>query len=271
MDASAEVVGSRRPRSRPNLTFATGDVYAIDAADDTYDVVHAHQVLQHLADPVAALREMRRVCRPGGVVAARDADYRGMSWYPRAAGDGRWLELYRRSPARNGGEPDAGRLLLAWAHAAGFADVTASATCLVLRRHRRPRSGGPTCGPTASPSRACRPGSERGIATAPELPDRRGLARWASDPDAWFAVLHGEILANRLTVGVGPRCSGAQSVAGTTLEHPDSCSRSTTDPRSGAHRRSGGQPTVDARQRPRRGTCFRLRGCHRTANRPPHP
>ena len=43
-----------------------GDVYALDLDDDTFDVVHAHQVLQHVADPVAALREMRRVCRPGG-------------------------------------------------------------------------------------------------------------------------------------------------------------------------------------------------------------
>jgi len=50
-------------------------VYALRFADATFDVVHAHQVLQHLADPVAALREMRRVCRPGGLVAARDADY----------------------------------------------------------------------------------------------------------------------------------------------------------------------------------------------------
>ena len=84
MDASAEVVElAASAHARPNLTFVTGDVYSIDAADDTYDVVHAHQVLQHLADPVAALLEMRRVCRPGGVVAARDADYRGMAWYPR--------------------------------------------------------------------------------------------------------------------------------------------------------------------------------------------
>ena len=37
-------------------------------------------------DPVAALREMRRVCRPDGVVAARDSVYRAMSWYPGVAG-----------------------------------------------------------------------------------------------------------------------------------------------------------------------------------------
>ena len=67
---------------RDNLTFTTGDVYALDYPDASFDVVHAHQVLQHLADPVAALREMRRVTKPGGLIAARDGDYGAMVWYP---------------------------------------------------------------------------------------------------------------------------------------------------------------------------------------------
>src|SRR5262249_1021619 len=50
-----------------DVEFRIGDAYALDFPDATFDVVHAHQVLQHLTDPVAALREMSRVCRPGGV------------------------------------------------------------------------------------------------------------------------------------------------------------------------------------------------------------
>lgn len=67
-----------------NVDYLAGDVHALDLPDDSFDVVHAHQVLQHLPDPVQALREMVRVCRPGGVVAVRDADYSAFTWYPRA-------------------------------------------------------------------------------------------------------------------------------------------------------------------------------------------
>ena len=51
------------------MRFAAGDMYALDVEDASFDVVHAHQVLQHLQDPVAALRELRRVLRPGGTLA----------------------------------------------------------------------------------------------------------------------------------------------------------------------------------------------------------
>ena len=87
-------------------------------------------MLQHVADPVGALREMARVTRPGGVVAVRDSDYAAFAWYPRLPGLDRWLALYQDAARANGGEPDAGRHLLAWAHAAGLTEV------------RRPRAPG---------------------------------------------------------------------------------------------------------------------------------
>src|SRR5690349_12868191 len=99
------------------VDFAVGDVHALDFPDGSFDVVHAHQVLQHVDDPVTALREMRRVCRPGGIVAARDSDYAAMTWYPVVPELDRWLALYCRLARSNDGEPDAGRRLASWARA----------------------------------------------------------------------------------------------------------------------------------------------------------
>lgn len=130
IDRSADVIAqaSAAHADTVNAEFREGNVYDLDVPDESFDVVHAHQVLQHLADPVAALREMRRVVRPGGIVAVREADFGAMVWSPDAAGLDEWRTLYQQLARSNGGEPDAGRHLPAWASAAGFTDVEVSSS-----------------------------------------------------------------------------------------------------------------------------------------------
>lgn len=128
IDASSEIVDQAKSQyeSQENLTFSHGDVYRLDFDDDTFDVVHAHQVLQHLSDPVAALVEMRRVLRPSGILAVRDCDYSGFTWAPKDALLDRWLELYHQVTRKNSVEADAGRYLLGWAQSARLSDIKIS-------------------------------------------------------------------------------------------------------------------------------------------------
>ncbi|MDH4066826.1 MAG: methyltransferase domain-containing protein [Acidobacteriota bacterium] len=197
IDASADVVAlASEAQQSTNLTFAVGDIYALEAADDTFDVVHAHQVMQHLADPVAALREMRRVCRPGGIVAARDADYSGSAWFPGDEWLDRWLDLSLTIGRDNGGEPDAGRRMLSWAQAAGFLDVTPSASvwCFATPSERSWWAG--LWADRVMQSHLAEQAVAGGYATSADLSRMADAWRaWASHPDAWFAVIHGEILA----------------------------------------------------------------------------
>jgi SAM-dependent methyltransferase len=195
-DAIEAAAGAATEAGVTNLEVRVDDVYALDAPDASFDVVHAHQVLQHLADPVAALREMRRVCRPGGVVAARDSVYRAMSWFPADPRLDRWLALYCEVAESNGGEPDAGSRLVAWAHAAGFARVGSSASAWCYATPEERAWWGGLWADRITSSRFGDQAVERGFASRAELDELAAAwRRWAADDDAWFAVLHGEIRA----------------------------------------------------------------------------
>nr|MDT0659974.1 class I SAM-dependent methyltransferase [Micromonospora sp. DSM 115978] len=182
-------------RGTHNVDFAVADVHALDLPDAAFDVVHAHQVLQHVADPVRALREMRRVCRPGGLVAARDSDYAAFTWFPAMPELDEWLALYRSAARANGGEPDAGRRLLSWARAAGFTDVTATASTWCFATPEDRQWWGGMWADRILHSDLTRQLLTTGAATQPDL-DRISTAwrDWAAAPDAWFTILHGEIL-----------------------------------------------------------------------------
>ncbi|GIJ67163.1 class I SAM-dependent methyltransferase [Virgisporangium ochraceum] len=183
-------------RGLTTVDFAVSDVHALDFPDDTFDVVHAHQVLQHVADPVRALRELRRVCRPGGVVAVRDADYAGFTWYPRLPELDEWMALYQRTARANGGEPDAGRRLLAWAHAAGFTDVTPGGSVWCYASPEDRQWWGGLWADRILKSDLARVALASGDATEADLRRISGAWRtWAADDDGWLTILNGEILA----------------------------------------------------------------------------
>lgn len=185
-------------RGLANTGFTVGDVHALPFPDGTFCVVHAHQVLQHVADPVRALREMRRVTRPGGLIAARDADYAAMTWYPPSQGLDDWLNLYRRVARAGGGEPDAGRRLKSWALAAGLTDITAtSSTWTFSAPEERRWWSGLWADRTVLSSYAAL-AVDGGHATRERLEAAAGAWRdWGARDDGWFAVLHGEILCRK--------------------------------------------------------------------------
>ena len=64
-------------------------MYELPFPDAAFDVAYAHQVLQHLRERGAALREMLRVVRPGGLVAVRDVDWGTAAYWPRDP----WIEI----------------------------------------------------------------------------------------------------------------------------------------------------------------------------------
>lgn len=198
VDSAARVLDQARSACADagvEVTFDVARGEELPYRDAAFDVVHAHQLLQHVADPVVVLREMRRVCAPGGLVAARDVDYAACTWFPLLPELDEWLALYRRLARRNGGEPDAGRRLFGWAQRAGFAVVTPSASvwCYADDGHRTwwgrlwaDRLLASDFGEQAVAERLASRADLQRLAA--------GWLRWSDAPDGWLAVLHGEVL-----------------------------------------------------------------------------
>ena len=202
IDSSAEIIehaaGLAFDEGVHNVRFHVGDVYSLDFPDETFDIVHAHQVIQHVANPVAAMGEIRRVLKPGGIFAARDVDYGGVMVYPTLQGLSQWMKVYRDVHYWNGGDPDAGRALKAWARLAGFSDVSSSASIWCFASLAEREWWGESWAVRATESTFATHAIEAGVA---DLADLQAIAaawrRWAADPDGWFGMPHGEIIARR--------------------------------------------------------------------------
>jgi 2-polyprenyl-3-methyl-5-hydroxy-6-metoxy-1,4-benzoquinol methylase len=194
-DVVREAKASATEAGVANVEFAVGDVYALDHPAGSFDVVHAHQVLQHLSDPVAALREMARVCTPTGLVAVRDSDYAGFTWWPQAPELDEWLALYRALARGNRAEPDAGRRLKSWALEAGLHVIAATAGVWSFSSAEDVAWWAGLWSERVTGSALADQAQARGLATKRDL-DRiaDGWRSWATSPDAWFVVLHGELI-----------------------------------------------------------------------------
>ncbi|KAF2741917.1 S-adenosyl-L-methionine-dependent methyltransferase [Sporormia fimetaria CBS 119925] len=143
IDPSASVIDTARrhavDKSVTNVRFEVGDIYnwrALDGVQEGgFDIVHAHQVLQHLQDPVTAMREMKKLVKPSGILAVRESDYEGFVFYPDdIPGLHEWKKLYIAVARGLGCDPNIGRRLHAVAMEAGFErrDIDASASVWVF-------------------------------------------------------------------------------------------------------------------------------------------
>jgi len=200
IDAAEGVLEEARAHAQQTsieLTLQSGDVYALAFPAASFDVVHAHQVLQHLSDPVAALREMRRVAKPGGIVAARDSDYSCFAWAPLDPMLTRWQELYRAVARRNRAEPDAGRFLKAWALAAGFAHIEITSSTWTFADEATCAWWGSLWAERAEKSAFAQQAVDYRLSTRDELSQiARAWLRWSEQPDAYLAIPHGELIAS---------------------------------------------------------------------------
>jgi SAM-dependent methyltransferase len=86
----------------------------------TFDVAHARFLLEHLADPQAAVDQMARAVRPGGRVILEDDDHATLRLWPEPPGVATVWQAYIRTYDRLGCDPYVGRRLVTLAASAGL-------------------------------------------------------------------------------------------------------------------------------------------------------
>ncbi|RQM08401.1 hypothetical protein DH86_00002647 [Scytalidium sp. 3C] len=188
--AVAEMAGVK------NIEFQQGSVFELPFADETFEIT----VLIHIGNPWDALREMLRVTKRGGIVAAREGDYETECIWPELPELSKFHKLMAGLMSSGGGTPTAGRQLLSWALKAGIesSKVTLSYSTLSYN--------------TASERKTCsqglcdqlRGGSLRqkalkfGLGTETDFEEMaKAWEEWANRDDAVLAMLQGELLAEK--------------------------------------------------------------------------
>ena len=202
IDSGADVIekakGLASRRGLSNLHFEVGDANKLRFEAESFDIVHSHQVLQHLSDPVHALHEWKKVTKKGGIVASRVTDMAAVSYYPDMLKDfhGLFLEVSRGY----GGSPDGGRRVIAWAMEAGFPrpaiNVSSSVWCLSSPEDREWWSS--LWADRLIKSSLHQNAVDGGFATKEEM---ERLARlwheWGACADGFYSMQHGEILCKK--------------------------------------------------------------------------
>lgn len=181
------------------LEFEVGNLFQLPFEDGSFDVVHAHQVFVHLPlDKIGtALRELKRVCKAGGLVALRDGyvGHNGLQAWPYNPLLMRTMELLIKRAHVNGGTtPDAQGL---WVKIArediGFAKVERRLTLDVLDTPELKETRGGQWVTRTEEDGFRTFVKENGLMTEEELEDiPQEWRRWRDTEDGWSTLLQVE-------------------------------------------------------------------------------
>ncbi len=188
-----------------NATFRVASVTDLPFDDATFDAAHGHAVLMHVPERDAALAELMRVLKPGGILSSRDMVCASNFFSPDPDGHlTRATTVFMKLLAANGGDPNLGRRLKGVLMAAGFSDVEATASFEPFANDDdRAFLADFVRGWFLSPGMKG-PAVELGLATEDEFNAwDEAVDAWCGHPGAFATFAWGEAVARRPSADVG--------------------------------------------------------------------
>ncbi|KAK4142679.1 S-adenosyl-L-methionine-dependent methyltransferase [Dichotomopilus funicola] len=183
-----------------NISFQRASLPNLPFPDGTFDVVHAHQVLTHLSDPAGAVRELVRMCAPGGVVALREVDMHMWCFWPAVDALQKFQGLMADVLVANGGQDEAGRRLVSYALAAGVERKQVEAGfgtwCYSAPEDRKAWGGSMIERLKTSQMRS--KGIELGIVTEEGVGEMiKAWEQWIENDEATLGIMNGEVIIKK--------------------------------------------------------------------------
>jgi len=179
-------------RGLTNVTFEQESVYELRFDSGTFDAVLAHTLLQHLGDPLKALKEIRRVLKPGGIAAVSDDDMNTTTFSPDHPIPKKMVELWSKIVYFNGGSPFYSRNLRGLMLEAGFTRTEGFAVAAEHygRLEETRRMAGVMSSQMSDPA-LVNLVVVQGWATKEEMDEIAAwLREWGERPDAFMAIMY---------------------------------------------------------------------------------
>ncbi len=109
-----------------NVAFQVADVLSLPYRPGVFDHGFVCFLLEHLPDPLEALRRLKTVLRPGGTITIIEGDHGSAFFYPDSPDAHRVIQCQVELQRRTGGNALIGRELWHLMSGAGFSDVAIS-------------------------------------------------------------------------------------------------------------------------------------------------
>jgi trans-aconitate methyltransferase len=130
IDVSAESVAQAKERVEAagfhNVEFAQADLFDLPFEPESFDHVFVCFVLEHLTEPVDALRTLRGLVQPGGTMTVIEGDHGSAYFHPDSAAAHEAIQCQIELQARGGGNALIGREVYPLMIETGLDDVSVS-------------------------------------------------------------------------------------------------------------------------------------------------
>ncbi|MBN4064672.1 methyltransferase domain-containing protein [Dehalococcoides mccartyi] len=181
-----------------NIEFEVNSIYETGYESESFDAAYAHQVLQHLSEPVKALEEARRVLKPGGICGVREVDWGTSAIWPLDDRISKFFDVYKAVAERNGGDANAGRRVKQWFGEAGFTDLVATSSTWTFADDAGLKWWGEQWAERILRSDLAKRAVEYGIASEAELAEiSQGWLDWVQADGAFFSFTHVEVVGTK--------------------------------------------------------------------------